>query len=41
MNSFESELGALIDKYKEMPGTSVDDIIADLQAAIDDLEDEE
>lgn len=41
MNSFETELRALVDKYKEIPGTSVDDLIADLQSAIDELEESE
>lgn len=32
MNSFETELEALIDKWKELPGTS----LADLEEALDD-----
>lgn len=37
MNSFETELEALIDKWKELPGTSLDDLMEALDDATEKL----
>ena len=40
MNSFESELKELIDKYRDLPGTALEELIDVLDVAISDLVEE-
>ena len=40
MNSFESELKELIDKYRDLPGTALEELIDALDAATSELAEE-